>query len=200
MESSPYFRRVASLFVCRHRDCQTFGPTWRSRSNPVDFTEPMLQSRGRTTTDDAMRAALPLPRPPARGAVVTSPGGRHPAASGRTSFARESRVREDAMQPTVDSITCKNKGAFVMKCHVKWQVDGGAIEQSNYSPEFPVDQEQKFDLNVFDIPDGASVWAHYRIEAGKSGDTQRLAFKRQANTPAVFEISGTTLDPHCALV
>jgi hypothetical protein len=106
------------------------------------------------------------------------------------------------MDPTdpVDSITCRNKGAFVMQCHVKWRVDGGPITQTDYSAEFPVDQEQTFDLNVFDIPDAATVWAHYRIEAGRSGDTQMLTFQRDAGTPAVFEISGTTLDPHCSLV
>jgi hypothetical protein len=106
------------------------------------------------------------------------------------------------MDPTVpiDSITCRNKGAFVMKCHVKWRVGEGPITQSDYSPEYPVDQEQSFDLNVFDIPDAATVWAHYRIEAGKSGDTPMMVFGRNAHTPAVFEISGTTLDPHCSLV
>jgi hypothetical protein len=106
------------------------------------------------------------------------------------------------MDPTepVDSITCRNKGAFEMKCHVKWRVDEGPITESAYSPEFPVDQEQTFNLNVFDIPDAATVWAHYRIEAGKSGDTQMMTFGRDTQTPAVFEISRTTLDPHCTLV
>ena len=76
-----------------------------------------------------------------------------------------------------------------MKCHVKWH-GRGPITQSDYSPEFPVDQEQSFDLNVFDIPDGAMVWAHYRIEAGKSGDTQMMAFGRRVNVPAVFGSAG----------
>ena len=106
------------------------------------------------------------------------------------------------MDPTepVDSITCRNKGAFVMKFHVKWQVAGGPITPSDYCPEFPVNQEQTFDLNVFEIPDAATVWAHYRIEAGVSGDTQMMVFGRNVNTPAVFEITGTTLDPHSSLV
>ena len=69
-----------------------------------------------------------------------------------------------------------------------------------YSAEFPVDQQQTFDLNVFDIPENATVWAHYRMEAGKSGDTQRMVFGRNVTVQAVFEISGTTLDPHCRLV
>jgi hypothetical protein len=106
------------------------------------------------------------------------------------------------MDPTapIDSITCQNRGAFVMKCHVKWQQGGGPITQSDYSAEFPVGQQQSFDLNVFDIPENATVWAHYRIEAGESRDTQRMVFGRKVNVPAVFEISGTTLDPHCRLV
>jgi hypothetical protein len=106
------------------------------------------------------------------------------------------------MDPTVpiDSITCQNRGGFVMKCHVKWQLDGGPITQSDYSAEFPIGQQQTFDLNVFDIPENATVWAHYRIEAGKSGDTQQMVFGRNVHVPAVFEISGTTLDPHCRLV
>jgi hypothetical protein len=87
-----------------------------------------------------------------------------------------------------------------MKCHVKWQVGGGAITETDYSPEFPVGHQQTFNLNLFDIPDAATVWAHYRIEAGKSGDTQQLVFGRNSNTPAVFDITGTTLDPHSALL
>jgi hypothetical protein len=79
-------------------------------------------------------------------------------------------------------------------------VGDGAITQSDYSSEFPVGQEQTFDLNVFEIPDAATVWAHYRIEAGRSGDTQMMTFERGVGTPAVFEISGTTLDPRCVLV
>ena len=88
----------------------------------------------------------------------------------------------------IDSITCRNRGAFVMKCHVKWQVADGPITQSDYSGEFPVGQEQTFDLNVFDIPHAASVWAHYEIEAGRSGDTQTMLFGRNSNIPAIFEI------------
>jgi hypothetical protein len=43
------------------------------------------------------------------------------------------------MDPTapVDSITCRNKGAFVLKCHVKWRVGDGPITQSDYSSESP---------------------------------------------------------------
>ena len=101
----------------------------------------------------------------------------------------------------IDSITCVNKGAFVMKFHVKWQVGDGPVTPSPYSPEYPVEQSYKFELNIFDIPDGATVWAHYKIEAGKSKDCKpKLTFQRGVGAPAVYEISGTTLEPQSMLL
>jgi hypothetical protein len=54
------------------------------------------------------------------------------------------------MDPTapIDSITCRNKGAFVMQCHVKWRVGEGPITPSDYSPEM----NTRLDLNGCHAP------------------------------------------------
>ncbi|SHK71090.1 MULTISPECIES: hypothetical protein [unclassified Fibrobacter] len=98
----------------------------------------------------------------------------------------------------IKSIALLNKGAYVARIEVKWQhpVTG---QKGTYADghDICVTEERTVVLTQTNIPEGAHVYLHVDVVAGRDLEADEVfEFSANANKTAKYRCTGTTLFDH----
>lgn len=90
-------------------------------------------------------------------------------------------------------ITCWNRAGFDLKYQVKWK-DGDKTCEGGWSDYYPNPQSDSFDLDSFNISDGAEVWIEVDACLGKTKESSgKVNYKKGCGKTANYSVTGATL-------
>ena len=94
-----------------------------------------------------------------------------------------------------------NGGGFVVKISFDYVKENGDKNRSASGDSFPLGQTKTEDPGDLGVPDGAVVWMHADVVAGKDNvASQGFIYQQGNNQTAEYTITGTTLSNTMGLI
>lgn len=103
--------------------------------------------------------------------------------------------------PAIGRMSLHNEGGFVARIQISYVDDDGNGGITKQSGDVPLGQTKTVDPGELGVPDGAIVYMHAFVVAGRDNQARRAFIYSKGNTAvASYVISGTTLSNKLGLV